>query len=148
MNIKWHHSSLTVLNVDTASYFYQEVFGFKEVFRVKDMKKEIASITGVKNLRCDLVQLKHPKSQHVLELIAFHSDSVALTIPKPVRAGMGHVSFIVDHLESAITKVKQNGGELLGDITEFSEGKSVYCREPAGSFIELEELKETILGGE
>jgi predicted enzyme related to lactoylglutathione lyase len=141
MNIKWHHSSLAVSSIDTASYFYQEVFGFKEIFRVKDMKKEIVCITGVKNLRCDLVQLEHPQSQHVLELIAFHSNSVDITITKPIRVGTGHISFIVDNLESAITKVKQNGGELLGEITEFSEGKSVYCKEPAGSFIELEELK-------
>jgi predicted enzyme related to lactoylglutathione lyase len=141
MNIKWHHSSLAVSSVDTASYFYQEVFGFKEIFRVKDMKKEIASITGVKNLRCDLVQLEHPQSQHVLELIAFHSDIIGRTITKPIQVGTGHISFVVDDLEKAIETVKQHGAEILGDITEFSEGKSIYCREPAGSFIELEELK-------
>lgn len=140
MTMKWHHSSLAVSSIDTASYFYQEVFGFKEMFRVKDMKKEIASITGVRNLRCDLVQLGHPQSQHVLELIAFHSDSIGRTASKPIQIGTGHISFVVDNLEKALETVKHHGGEVLGAITEFSEGKSVYCREPAGSFIELEEL--------
>jgi predicted enzyme related to lactoylglutathione lyase len=140
MNIKWHHSSLAVSSIDTASYFYQEVFSFKEIFRVKDMKKEIASITGVKNLKCDLVQLEHPQSQHILELIAFHSESTFREILKPIQVGTGHISFIVEDLAEAIATVTQHGAELLGDITEFSEGKSVYCREPAGSFIELEEL--------
>jgi catechol 2,3-dioxygenase-like lactoylglutathione lyase family enzyme len=144
MNIKWHHSSLAVSSLDLASHFYQEVFGFKETFRVKDMKKEIASITGVKNLRCDLAQLEHPHSQHVLELIAFHSDTILREIPKPIQVGSGHISFIVDDLESAVELVKKYGAEVLGNVTNFSEGKSVYCREPAGSFIELEELTESI----
>jgi predicted enzyme related to lactoylglutathione lyase len=63
-------------------------------------------------------------------------------IPKPIQIGSGHISFIVDDLEKAMGLVKQYGAEILGDVTEFSEGKSVYCREPAGSFIELEELTE------
>jgi predicted enzyme related to lactoylglutathione lyase len=142
MNIRWHHSSLAVSSIDMASHFYQQVFGFKETFRVRDMKKEIASITGVRSLKCDLVQLEHPQSQHVLELITFHSDIAWREILRPIQVGSGHISFVVDNLENAIDTVRQHGAELLGEITEFSEGKSVYCREPAGSFIELEQLYE------
>lgn len=144
MNIKWHHSSLAVSSLDQASRFYQEVFGFKETFRVKDMKKEIASVAGVKNLRCDLAQLEHPQSPHVLELIAFRGDTNLREIPKPIQVGSGHISFVVDDLEGAVETVKKYGAEVLGSVTMFSEGKSIYCREPAGSFIELEELTRAI----
>ena len=36
------------------------------------------------------------------------------------------------------------GATLLGEITTFSEGRSAYCREPAGSVFELTEFFEEV----
>jgi catechol 2,3-dioxygenase-like lactoylglutathione lyase family enzyme len=138
--MKWHHSSLAVRDVKVSGHFYKNVFGFREIFSVDNMQKEIASITGVEKLRCDLVQLGHADTSHVLELIAFHNES---ELPKhPIQTGMAHLSFIVPSLEAALEHIKQHDGHVLGEVTVFSEGKAVYVREPGGSFIELEEMFE------
>ena len=51
------------------------------------------------------------------------------------------MAFAVEDLEAALAAVEALGAARLGGITEFSEGRSVYCREPAGSFFEMEEFR-------
>ena len=104
------------------------------------MAAQIASMTGVPGLVCDLVQMRSPISGHVLELIAFKGQSGGEV--KPLQPGMAHVAFYVDDLDEALAKVEKLGAVRLGEITQFDEGRSVYVREPAGSFLELEELKK------
>lgn len=141
----WHHSSLTVSDIDLAADFFARAFGFTPSFTVRDMTREIASITGVEGLRCDLMQLAAPTGDHVLELIAFHHASIPRQqdAPQPLRPGQAHVSFIVEDLDAALARVEALGARKLGAITEFSEGCAAYCLAPGGTVLELEELYES-----
>ena len=142
--LAWHHSSLAVADLEAAVRFYREAFGFQVAFREDGMSDQIASMTGLAGLTCDLAQLRHPASGHVLELICFHGGSeVAAPDPRPLRPGAAHVAFFVDDLEAALARVEALGARRLGQITRFSDGLSVYCREPAGSFFEIEQPFET-----
>jgi predicted enzyme related to lactoylglutathione lyase len=49
------------------------------------------------------------------------------------------VAFSVANLERALAAVEHAGGEILGTVTAFESGPSVYLREPSGSFLELSE---------
>lgn len=141
MGVKvWHHTSLAVADIDRAVAFYRAAFGYEVLFEERGMAAQIASMTGVPGLVCDLVQLRSPISGHVLELIAFKGQGTGG--PKPLQPGMAHVAFYVDDLQETLAKVERLGAVRLGDITQFDEGRSVYVREPAGSFLELEELKK------
>ena len=140
----WHHSSLAVRNLDDAIRFYSAAFGFELAFREDGMTEQIASIAGEPALTCDIVQLRHPASDHVLELIAFRSGrDRPVPLGKPFASGAGHVAFVIDDLDAMMTKVEALGAERLGEVTLFEEGRCVYYREPAGSFFELEEERET-----
>jgi len=75
-------------------------------------------------------------SGHVLELIAFKGAAP----PDPRRPPPAHVAFQVDDLDTMVAKVEGPGAVRLGAITRFDEGHSVYCREPGGSVVELEQL--------
>jgi len=138
----WHHSSLTVSDIDQSANFFGRAFGFVPNFTVRNMTREIASITGVESLQCDLMQLVAPESDHVLELIAFHHPTVRKEpdTPQPLQIGQAHVGFIVEDLDAALIRVEALGACRLGAVTEFSEGRAAYCREPGGSVLELEEL--------
>ena len=140
----WHHSSLAVTDIDRAARFYREAFGFEPVFEVRGMSRQIADITGLRDLRCDLMQLRAPVGDHVLELIAFAGDAVPAAGPPeaPVRPGSGHVCFVVDDLDAALSRAQGHGARLLGTITAFEEGRAAYLIEPAGSVIELEQLDD------
>ena len=138
----WHHSSLAVSDLTTGVNFYCAAFGYKIEFEERDMRTEIEQIAGIPGLSCDLAQLRAPYSDHVLELIAFHkppAESVN-TIRAPIYPGLAHIAFLVDDLNLAMKKVESLGARRLGTVTHFSEGDSVYYREPAGSFIEMEQL--------
>ena len=134
----WHHTSLAVADLDRAIAFYAAAFGYRIAFLERGMEGQIRAMTGEPGLTCDIAQLQAPASGHVLELIAFHGRAPGPE--KPLAPGMAHVAFYVDDLETALAEVERLGAVRLGAITQFSDGRSVYCREPAGSFFEMEEL--------
>ena len=131
-----------MIDIDRAAQFYRAVFGFETVFEARDMSRQIADITGLRDLRCDLMQMRAPVGDHVLELIAFAGDAVPPAGPPeaPVRPGAGHVCFVVDDLDAALSRAQSHGARLLGTVTAFEEGRAAYLIEPSGSVIELEQL--------
>jgi catechol 2,3-dioxygenase-like lactoylglutathione lyase family enzyme len=129
----WSHSSLAVRDLDRAVAFYRDAFGFELVFEARALAGLIASIVGSPGLDCDLAQLRHSRSRHVLELIAFRSPEAAVDARPPV----GHVAFTVADVDPALAAVSALGARPVGEVTRFPEGRSVYCREPGGSVFEL-----------
>ena len=141
----WHHTSLAVRDLDPAIRFYGAAFGFEVVFREDGMTREIAAIAGAPGLVCDLAQLRAGRSGHVLELVAFRpATGVLEPAARPFATGCAHVAFLVDDLDRAMREVEGLGAERLGEVTRFDEGLSVYYREPAGSFFEMEMLRQTV----
>ena len=69
----------------------------------------------------------------MLALIAFRRPGrdVPPLDGAPLRPGAAHVAFAVEAL----------GAARVGGVTEFDEGRSIYCREPSGSFFEMEEFR-------
>ena len=140
----WHHSSLAVSDLDTAIAFYRDAFGYEVAFEERDMSDQIANMAGVEGLTCDLAQLRSALGDHVLELIAFRRSEHGMPPIEtaPLRPGAAHIAFAVEDIESALDAVEALGAVRIGGITEFDEGRSVYCREPAGSFFEMEEFRD------
>lgn len=141
---RWHHTSLAVTDIDLAVAFYRDAFGFEVLFKERGMAAQIASMTGVPDLVCDLVQMRSVLSEQVLEFIAFRKiDGSQLDADSlPIRPGAAHIAFYVESLEEALRRVEALGAVPLGAVTTFSDGRSVYCRAPGGSFFEIEELFE------
>ena len=69
---RWHHTSLTVRDVARSAAFFEAAFGYMATFEAPGMTGQIARMTGRPGLACDLRQMAHPTSAHVLELVAFH----------------------------------------------------------------------------
>ena len=61
---------------------------------------------------------------------------------RPLSAGSGHVGLTVENVDEALREVAALGAVAIGDVTVFPEGRSAYCREPGGSFLELLEFKQ------
>lgn len=129
------HTSLAVGDLDRAIDFYRSAFGCEVVFEDRGMRDLIERVAGVPGLECDLAQLRLPQSQHLLELIAFRNPQAQWGGGPP----SGHVAFLVADIDRALAEVELLGARLLGEVTVFPEGRSVYCREPSGSVFELSE---------
>jgi catechol 2,3-dioxygenase-like lactoylglutathione lyase family enzyme len=140
--IAWVHTGLAVRDLDRASAFYQAAFGYELAFREGGISREIAEITGVDGQVCDLAQLRSPHSGHVLELLQFHGFEASESgLPEaPLRPGQAHLAFTVEDLDEALNHVRSLGAVMVGQIAGFPEGRAVYCREPGGSFFEMEEV--------
>jgi predicted enzyme related to lactoylglutathione lyase len=139
---QWLHTSLAVSDIDLASSFFITVFGFETVFLERAMSGQIASMTGEAGMTCDLAQLARRDDGQRLELIAFWPAEGAAPVGSPWRTGGAHVALSVDDLVAAIRDVTLGGGRVLGQITEFSDCRAVYCAIPGGAIIELEEPKD------
>ena len=135
----WDHTSLAVRDLDEAVGFYRDVLGFAVTFVERGMAEQIRSITGLDGISCDLAQLRAPYSTHTLELIAFHDVPPVRASHAPTSPGVGHVAFAVADLERAIAAVSAHGGEVLGEVTRFASGPGAYCRDPSGTFLELDQ---------
>lgn len=138
----WHHTGMAVEDINESARFYRDCFGYEIIFEAHGMTDLISSITGVAGLGGHLIQCQSPMSGHVLELIQFTNTPTSQIVDAPIRPGQAHNAFLVSDLDHAIDDVKRNGGRVLGQITEFSEGRAVYCKEASGSFIELEETNQ------
>lgn len=135
---RWHHVGLAVRDLAASIAFYEAMFGFSVRFQAK-LADDIANITGETGLTCELAQLSRD-GEMVLELLEFSTSATSATNDKPIYAGAAHASFAVADLDAALTKLEHLGGKRLGEVVVFTEGKSAYCQEPGGSFLELEEF--------
>ena len=135
----WHHTGLAVSDLDAAIRFYRDAFGFEVVFEDRDMQGLIEKVVGIPGLNCQLAQLRSPLGQQVLELIAFQAGPSGHHASAPITPGTAHVSIQVDDLDREIERLTQLGATVLGQVTAFPDGRSVYLRDPSGTFIELDE---------
>ena len=136
---QWHHTGIAVRDLDTALDYYRANLGFEVVFEARGMTDLISSITGVPGLGAHLVQTKSSISGQVLELIEFFNLPAQVDPLIPILPGRVHTAYLVPDIEKALAALVSSGGVMLGKVTEFSEGKAVYCADRFGTVIELEE---------
>jgi catechol 2,3-dioxygenase-like lactoylglutathione lyase family enzyme len=138
--VTFDHASLAVTNIDDGIRFFASLFGAKVQFVERGMSDQIASMLGNVVAHCDLVQMSLPGTDVRLELIAFDISSINTASRElPVACGMGHVAIRCDDFDASVARAKEMGAELVGSITQFEKGRSVYLRTPFGAFIEIEE---------
>lgn len=135
----WHHVGISVKDIDRALEYYRGNLGFEVTFEARDMTDLISSITGVQGLGAHLVQTKSPLSDVVLEFIEFFNVPEDLDPLLPIAPGRSHNAFLVPNIDKALDILLADGGIMLGKVTEFAEGKAVYCADSFGTVIELEE---------
>lgn len=139
---RWHHTGIAVADIDRALEFYAQTLGFSVAFEARGMTDLVESITGVKGLRADLVQCVSPMGDQVLEFIQFFDVPASAPDILPIRPGRVHTAYLVPDLERAIAATEAAGGQMLGAITEFEEGRAVYCADGSGNVVEWEEAGE------
>lgn len=139
MTIRWDHASLAVTDLDSAIAFFCNGFGFEVAFAERDMSHQIASILGVPGATCDLAQLVLPGQSPRLELIAFRAGDAPARAPRPSAPGMGHVALRAADFDRRLRHLVEIGARPVGQVTDFSDGRSVYLATSFGAFLELEE---------
>jgi glyoxylase I family protein len=137
------HPGLVVPDLDKASRFYQQMFGF-EVISTEGWKEssEMDRAIGLKNSSCRGLMMKGHNC--FLELFEYYTPSIDAETASEMGAnvpGIRHLAFYVDDCKAEYQRLIDLGGIALGEPAgDEDSGFAVYCRDPFGNIIELAEV--------
>ena len=145
MILAFAHPCLVVPDLEKASRFYQQMFGF-EVISNEGWKDspEMDRAVGLKQSSCSGMLMKGHNC--FLELFHFDAPASKATSPLDINAaapGIRHLAFYVDDCKAEYQRLLDLGGIALGEPAGDDEsGYAVYCRDPFGNIIELAEIPD------
>jgi catechol-2,3-dioxygenase len=116
-----NHAALYVRDVDRAVEFYQSVFGFEEVSRIRDFAAFMRAGGG--------------DNHHDLGLFAVGPDA-----PRPPRGSTGlyHLAWEVPTIEDLATAAQVlRDARALGGASDHGVSKSLYGQDPDGNEFEI-----------
>ena len=143
MILAFAHPGLVVPDLDKASLFYQQMFGF-EVISEEGWKNstEMDRAIGLEGSSCRGLMMKGHNC--FLELFEFNSPSPENgpeLNPDANSQGIRHLAFYVDDCKAEYKRLIDLGGIVLGEPAgDDQSGYAVYCRDPFGNIIELAEI--------
>lgn len=98
-------------------------------------------IIGLEGVQAQIAMLRTPDRHGCIELTKFHAPTsgAADEPPAPANAlGIRHITFAVDDLEAVLTRLRDHGGELVGEVQAYGGSYTLcYVRGPAGIIVEL-----------
>ena len=97
---------------------------------------------GLNGVRSDIVMMRTPDGHSRLELSRFQKPTAIGTDPNlPVNTlGIRRIMFAVTDIDDVVTRLKNLGAELVGEITQYEDMyRLCYLRGPDGIMIALAE---------
>ena len=103
----------------------------------------VDSLIGLKDVRATLSLMRSPDGHARIELDKLHTPSAirARSVDARVNTlGMRCILFAVDDIDDAVTHLRSNGAELVGEIAQYEDiYRLCYVRGPEGILIGLAE---------
>ena len=136
---RMHHVGVVVDDLEGAVEFFAAL-GLEAGGKSEVTEEWAGRVVGLDDMRVDAVMVEAPDGKGRLELIKFHSPPIAgdeAPLPANVR-GIRHLAFVVDDVRAAVAEVEAHGGELVGEIVDYSNVyRLCYVRGPEGIIVEL-----------
>ena len=102
----------------------------------------IDRIIGLDDATVEVVMARAPDGTDMFEVVRFQSPSASAQEPAPAanRPGLRHVAFKVDDVRAVVDRVREAGGDPVGEIVDFQNTFLLcYVRGPEGLIVELAE---------
>jgi len=103
----------------------------------------VDQVNGIDGVRVDIAMMRTPDGHGRLELTRFRSPAAISAEPADAPAntlGLRNVMFAVDDIEDTVARLRQHGGELVGQLGQYEDSyKLGYVRGPAGVIVALAE---------
>jgi catechol 2,3-dioxygenase-like lactoylglutathione lyase family enzyme len=139
------HIGINVIDLDAAKLFFTDL-GFTVMGQSVMQGELVDRVTGLKDVKDDLIMLRAPDGQLNLELVKFHNpvDEAGVQPSAANTLGLRHLCFEVEGLDEILASMQQKGHKLMGEVQTYEESwKLCYIRGPEGIIIELaEQLQE------
>jgi catechol 2,3-dioxygenase-like lactoylglutathione lyase family enzyme len=143
---RYVHTNLVARDWRRLADFYERVFGCVPVPPHRHLSGAwLERGTGIADARLEGIQLRlpgHGPDGPTLEIFTY-AETEAQELPVANRCGYGHLAFTVEDVGDAVAKVREAGGEAVGEIVSATiEGRGqiqfCYVRDPEGNIIELQ----------
>jgi catechol 2,3-dioxygenase-like lactoylglutathione lyase family enzyme len=104
-------------------------------------------INRLENVQVDIAMMRTPDGHGRLELTKFRNPKLVAVEPAiapPNAPGLRSIMFAVDSVDDTITRLRAQGGELIGEVAQYEDiYRLCYMRGPAGIIVALaEELRK------
>jgi len=135
------HVGINVENLEPMKDFFVGM-GFTVMGQTVMQGELVDRVTGLKNVKDDLLMLQAPDGQFNIELVRFQHplDEAGIQPVKPNTLGLRHLCFSVEGLDDIVANLQIKGYTLVGEIQTYQESfKVCYINGPEGVIIELAE---------
>ncbi|MGE5450066.1 MAG: VOC family protein [Methanomassiliicoccales archaeon] len=145
--IIYRHTNLVARDWRLLADFYVRVFGCQPVFPERNLAGDwLDGATGLTNAHIRGIHLMLPgygEDGPTLEIFQYDAN-ISRTQPVMAnREGIGHIAFSVRSVANMLVRVKEHGGDSLGDVVQtevvgVGTLVMVYALDPEGNIIELQ----------
>ena len=135
------HIGINLENLEAARDFFTGM-GFIVIGETVMQGELVDRVTGLKNVKDDLVMLQAPDAQFNLELVRFHHpvDEAGIQLEKANTLGIRHICFDVEGLDDIVANLQSKEYTLVGEIQTYQNSfKVCYINGPEGIIVELAE---------
>lgn len=136
-----HNVGIVVESLDHAIAFFEEV-GLKLEGRAMVEGEWAGRVTGLGNQSVEIAMMVTPDGHSRLELSQYIAPAIISDHrTAPVNSlGYLRIMFRVDHLDELVSRLIQNGAELVGEVVQFGDiYRLCYIRGTEGILIGLAE---------
>lgn len=145
-NIGFHHSSLTVSDLQRSLAFYEGVLGMTKLYEFRKQQGHLAKVVGLPEADVLMAQLAFGGENHRLELFQYLApDGAKLRRAEPNTVGLTHICFTVNDMQTWHERLRTYGIMFFSDPVRLEDGRnaggfSVYLRDPDDTIVELLQL--------
>lgn len=145
--MKFAHTNIVSTNWKALAEFYVKTFNCKIIPPIRKQSGDwLDEGTGLKNAKLEGAHLLlpgHGEQGPTLEIYQYETVEIQDDV-LPNKRGLGHIAFEVEHIETVLNNLKNNGGAALGKLTKkeiigVGEITFIYTKDPEGNLIELQE---------
>jgi catechol 2,3-dioxygenase-like lactoylglutathione lyase family enzyme len=103
----------------------------------------VDATVGLTGVRADIAMMRTPDGHGRVELSRFHTPPAVRAEPQdaPSNAlGLRRIMFAVDDVDDVVARLRNHGGELVGEIAQYEDAyRMCFLRAPEGFIVGLAE---------
>src|SRR5512141_779966 len=114
------HVGIVVNDLPAAKAFFLDL-GLELVGEDELEGELVERVTGLRDVRSEIVMLRTSDGGTNIELSKFHSPADENGIQRSMANTLGirHITFVVEDVEAIVAKLTKNGAELVGEIQTY-----------------------------
>lgn len=135
------HIGINVIDLPKAKQFFVDL-GMEVVMEMRMEGELVEKVIGLTNVVDDMVMLKAPEGDAMIELVKFHSpiDEKGLQTSESNTLGLRHFCLAVEDIDAMVSMLHKKGYELVGEMQSYQNiYKLCYVRGPEGIIVEIAE---------